>query len=583
MAGLFDLKVKLGVDNIEEEKKSKLFKDFKKAGGDVVEVEESEEEWTKKKLKSLIEQKKEEERKLREQEELLEKVRLENLRREQEQNKTKSTSEGTPVIVGSRPKLEYFIEMLSALFSTWLGGVLTIFTNRISKKFLKLSGENFKEHMIASYKILMPIFLQNNDTSRLIRMKLRKLEKPYYFEYLYRFLLLYEQSFFTLIDDLISKKKYPEETVPIFIKLYKRIYLLLQYQQALQDSITYVLSCDMEVRRTTRTSVENHTILLKKAIEFVISEYYEKLNLLIDYYFKLRTWKNYNLAGSAINFIDFLSFTEEDKIGFYTRKWEIEDDEEEQKRKKEEEKKLKEEEEKQRAILLSQVEKGLDFIKKNFSPRELLSQTHKRKDLNPIWEINEKAFVLLSLFRFFEKEFSFLFSSNRYEFDWIQKEDGKAFDVKKIISDQFARIQNLNQKEHDYTRLSIMINNLTGFKSSKTITSNPEVQHALSQQEGIYRLMLENARLIIEEIMRFLGYFATDPEKMKEVIKHPNATISPETEFAPKRIVHGKTLGESIELCYAVTCALYFLVKEGDLSGYGLFIKEPKQLGELLA
>jgi len=601
-------KEKLGINELNYNEQKKLFNDFVEIGGRIVELTKDEQEQLNERLEKWIEKKEEEQRQrlLEEQKKRDEEIARQRAIAEQEKLQ-RLLSEGTAgqvkrqilpkEIRPQKPKkpkepnpTQDFFSRLAARIVCILYGVFSFSGGRFSRGFLDLTLFDLKNSLIECQQILVSILHQDKAFSREIRKLLEETGYPFYYELIYRFFMIYEEELFNSISELRKGEDSIDRGKFIFIKLFKKILSLSRYHPSLYNAFEKALALEKNIRNLGGNVVDYNLRKLYRCYHFLFYKYYPKILNLVDFYYKDEIY-----MGRRISYSEFLGISEVDSLGYYTHLWKEEDEKEKQKKerqakeaskilekeKTEEEHVLKPEEIEELKSLPQAVSEGIRIIKEKVNFREILQYYNEMRDPKTLLPIHDKAFLAGILLEFFDKQFSFLFISSSVQFN-IYFDRGQRRDLKGALKDLYFHIDEVYKRLYEYVRI------VTDIKKIKEDTfMHSKEQFTRLQQLDLQRNMVSRAirnqtQGIIEDFEKNLQIIIGDYEKDKRYIQNPDEIISFDTRFAGKKFFRRESVIEIIRKAFYFASALNYLLREGELSGAFVVLKEPVYLKGLL-
>lgn len=602
------IREKLDFGSLEGSDRAALFDDFKKVGGNVIKLghdyksdekdkfdkflEEKAEAEKKKRKKELnakekeknfqAKQKLDKERKQKEAEELEE---LENRKlspeerkqivEEKRKEKHEQTIKNRVIRQQHDEKLDKQMSLISAKISCIFGGVFNLFGSKFSRKFILRDTLTFlKTSLQNTRQVLTSVLHQDESVIALVKDGLERQEHTYYFELLARFDNILDEKNFQLIAGASLAAKPIDESKPYFKKLFKQMYILKPYFKLLQNSVGVVLKMEEKIRKLQPSLVNNNIQTVLDTVNFVFHRYFPRIELLISYYYK-----KYKNVHKGSNVREFLEFDEKDVLGYYTHAWK----EEEKYRLKKATIEAAIKSNKERPVYSEDVmknidevpdvpnfaRKGLKLIYDNHDFRKALSFYKGSKDARKLFQLVDKVFLMYSLIDFFEKEFSFLFVSDKVQFDMFTDKMGRKIDTKNTIKRIHYKFNDIYRKIKEYLKLLVDYNRVV----DKAVGSK-EIKRIEHQRESLYRTMNQEARKIVEDLLKMFQYVVRDSTSEKKVVINPNYKLD-FRKSTEHNVCNHINVMDAFVFALEFLSGFYHILRFGDLTPDTVFIDKP--------
>ncbi len=546
---LDEIRERTGIAGLSEKEKKEMFQKFVNAGGKVVNIEENKRKEQLKKRTNII---------------------LEN----KEQTKIKSESKKVEFEKDykSYNPINRWIEKISSMLDCFFNRILSFGGKSFTEKFKNFLLIDFQNALLRSRMILASILYQDKIVSQEIKKKLLLDNTfPYYYELIYRYDNIYDENKFAFLDRMKISLETVDEIKPVILYIFKELMVLQPYLASLKAGIEKSLWLEKELRNLPSTVYYENLKKMTSNIDFIFGKVYSKLFLLVDFYYRQRARLNKTLR-------EFLDFEEKDSIGYYTFIWKQElvkmMKEEERLTKERLEEKSKQEIENAILDLSENVASGINLILSNISPEQNMKKFIESKDNRALFNIRDKVFYTYLILDFFDKEFSFIFTSNRVEFGIVFVE-GNRIDVRKELSNIYYRVNNLLEKIEDYLKLLKELKKVEedGFMSFQE--KNSRLNQISIQRSQISRMIRRDAKNLFEEFSNKLLYIISDYHGENKILQNPDRIIEFDLQLDGERFSNGKKVIEIIENAYRYASAASFLFAEADLGGLGIFLEKP--------
>ncbi len=547
---LDEIRERTGIVGLTEKEKKEMFQKFVNAGGKVVELEEN-------RKKSNIRRH-------------LDLSEIENKKKSLSQNIKKSqSSQISSKIEKSYNPINRWIEKFSSMLDCFFNRILSFGGKSFTERFKNFLLIDFQNTLLKSRMILASIIYQDKIVSLEIRKKLLLDNSfPYYYELLYRYDNLYDENKFSFLDRLKISLETVDEVKPVILDIFKGLMILQPYLSSLKAAVERSLWMERELRKLPTSIYYENLKKMNSYIDFIFNKVYPKLFVLVDFYYRNRSKLNESLR-------DFLGFGEKDSMGYYTFIWK----QELEKIMKEEEKKSKEEKEKREEANLIEdlslnVKEGLEFLLANIKPEENLRKFSENKDVRALFNVKDKIFYTYLILDYFDKEFSFIFTSNRVEFGVIFI-DGNRIDVKKDFSNIYYRINNVFEKIDDYLKIIKELKKIEEDNFMPFQEKSSRMNQCSIQRSQLSRLIRKEAKSIFEEFENKLLFIISDYRGENKILQNPENVIEFDLQLDGERFSNGKRVIDILEVAYKYSSAVSFLFSQADLGGLGIFVEKP--------
>lgn len=471
-----------------------------------------------------------------------------------------------------------WIERFSARLGCVFSGILSFNGDSFKNSFRDLVLNQYQNVLLNSRMILASILYQD----KLVANEIKKsffmdTIFPYNYELIYRFDNLYTNELFDKLSILRHSLQLVKEIKPLLIQIFKSILVIQPYYVYLKTAVEKALIAEKNIRRFDPSITYDNLKKIYSFIDFVFLKLYPRLFTVIDWYYKT------DALVKEESFKDFLKFYDEDVIGYYTNKWKEElaaaAKKDGDKSKDAERSLLSASGESQPPGFIQMddndpIKKGLRIIEKNLKLNDILNGYTEQKDIRSLFSIKDRVFVTYCLIDFFDKEFSYIFTSNKVKLN-IGFLEGKRSDMKRELSDTYYKLNNMLERVNEYLKIIKEIKKLENdsFVSLQERSSRSN-QYSL-QRSQVSRTMRKDAKEFFEEFSQKLLFLLSDYQTHRKIIENPDAVIVFDKKIDGERLTNGKKVIESVEEAYCFSSAAYFLLTDGDLSSFGLIIEKP--------
>ncbi len=567
---LDEIREKLKLDSLDDKIKKEMFNKFVDAGGKVVDLN--------KKSKKHAE-------------------KMASIKKNRSKNPEVLSSGPAPVVsyrIIQKKRIKFnpiepednpinkWIERFSAKLGCYFSGIISFDGESFKNSFRDLLIYQYQNNLLNSRMILASVLYQD----KLVVNEIKKASFqdsifPYNYELIYRFDNLYNPEIFDQLVVMRHSLHLVKDIQSLLLQLFKSILVIQPYYVYLKTAIEKALITEKNIRNMDPAITYDNLKKLYGYVDFVFLRLYPRLFSLIDWYYKNDT------KDTGESYKDYLKFSEEDVIGYYTNKWKAELAAAVKKDKHDAEKKSGEEiksGEDQAAVndevVLADedpIKKGLEMIENNIKLRNILANFSDQHDIRSLFPVRDRVFITLCIVDYFDKEFSFIINSNKVGLN-IAFVDGKRSDLKRELMDTYYKINLIMERVNEYLKVVREIKKLENdsFVSFQERTTRSN-QYSL-QRSQISRTMRKDARELFEEFSKKLLIILGDYQGGRKIIENPDETLQFDTKIDGTRYADGKKIIELIGDAYNFSCAALFLLTQGDLSSFGLIMEKSMYL-----
>ena len=541
MRKIDDTKKTIGVADLKESERKKIFSDLTKAGGKVI---NDPYEHTKKPAgRGAIDREKQKEYK----------KRIDEHRRNmQSEGAKKSTT-----IKKSPPSGYRNIPSLGFFSNLKLNFRLRIF--KICQSGYSLFHHKFIKNLYGSYRTAFlkaklqysDIFKKNITESKEIIDQLDS-QNPIFFKLMEIMGEIDDIPEIDIVQINISELQQP------LMEIFKALSLLHPYENTLLNA--YLRAIDLKHAKDSQKHSTQKKVI-KNALYIIFNELYPRLHWLMCHYYK-----SYVRLGDIRTVESLLNISPVEKP---TRTNVPAAPKTTVPRKIEKHTEAAEETEphqKQAVLILPQeVKKGLEIM-------GVYNYEQLRKEFDPKGNFesiksNDKAFIAILIFNEFIKEFSFILNTNKIKFISSMGSTNHQANLKAL----YYEINKPMEALKIYSASSVIYEQA---KREKPINSSQYINYANRLQEITSRCENDgkNVRILIKDYMGKLAdemkILSDDMDGKQVIIQNPQEPLRMDTAIEGNRKLNGKKVFEAINLCYYFASAfVYRLSVRGDLSG----------------
>lgn len=567
-----DLRQKLNLDSLDDRKKKEMFEKFVNVGGQVVDADAEDRKKRSKEIDDKI-------ARMRTDDTTYEEMK----RSKKNRPPKKGMIDLSPGSRKSNP-INQWIEVFSSRWGCVLSGILTMNAQDLKGHFKDMILMQYQNVLLTTRMILASILYQDKFVGNEIKKRfLVDVIYPYYYELIYRFDNLFDDDLFSHLATLRQQKEISPDAKGLLIRVFKGLFVIQPHYQSLKSGVEKALNIEAEIRKLDPSLTADNLKKLNANIDFVFTRFYTRLYALVEYFHKT------DLVAKKKPFKDYLKLQDEDYIGYYTNKWKEElvvqaRQEAESKRKVDAEMKSCNAAMSPKSAIPDDsdpIRRGLRIIEGYVGFKELLHCYYEKKDTRAFFPLNDKVFLTYTLVDFFDKEFSYLYTSNKVSFGIVYS-DGKKLDLKTELSDLNYRLSGIYEKSNEYLKLIKEIRKLDD-DAYMTIQERSARSNQLSlQRSQISRTMRKDVKDFFEEFSKKFLVLVSDYRGEKKIVQNGENLIVFDKKIDGDRYIDGKRVSDAIQDAYCYASALNFLLVDGDLSGFSLMLEKPVYLSAQL-
>ncbi|MGC8764601.1 MAG: hypothetical protein ACP5QT_01780 [Brevinematia bacterium] len=556
-----EIRERTGIKELSEKEKKEMFKKFVEAGGRVVNLDEEE-------RKNILVGKRSGRG-----------VAIATQRDETEvDGKNKAYSKRIVKLERSKAfnPFNRWIEKFSSRIDCFVNGILTFSGKAFAERFRKLFLVDFQNALLGSRMILASVLYQDKFASQEIKKKLLLDNTfPYYYELIYRYDNIYTEERYEVIERMRFSLDIVEDLRPVIMDIFKDIMILQPYFVSLKSAIEKALWLEKELRGINSTVYFENLHKLNGYVDFVFNKVYPKLFILVDYFYRDRT----NLRKK---FREFLNFGEQDTLGYYTFNWKkelLKSIKEEEKKGSEQKEKIGSqesvEEVKEEAQEVSNVvAEGIKLIVKNINPLKSLKQYLENKDLRAIFSPRDKVFLSFLVLDYFDKEFSFIFTSNKVEIG-IAFIEGNRMDLRKELTNIYYRVNGIFERVDEYLKVIKEIKKIENDSFLSFQEKTGRLNQYSIERSQLSRMIRRDMKNLFDEFSNKLLYLISDYNGERKILQNPEDIMEFDVKIDGERFSNGKKVIDIIEAAYKFCSGALFLLSDADLGGLGIFLEKP--------
>ncbi len=551
MGNLDDIKRKLNIENLNDDERKKLFKDFTNHGGKAVDLEE---EKRRKRQSGSISKKQSSSSNKKNYSSSGQKKSTANL------NQNKVPLNKNTILKRNKPSL--FQKFGTKLFS---------FFNRVTN----FSGFYFHPNFIHSATVdFLDSFLNLQRVSIIILHSKSMSDfdiKHYFFKkypLYYELLLKINQI---KIDDIIAPIKEKEKTSPSLrimkgdlekevTSLFKILYILLPYKKHLPEAYREGFRILEKKEKMPSSVINTYMGKVRRDVMFIFEKFMVKL------FYAFLQIVNLNFKINSRELPIFLELKNKDKVTGMQSEIEKEFKSKEEKTKNEENEKEKKtvEETEQELNLSDDIKEGIVII----DELDFTNFGNSKESPFYYYDKKDKVYKVAAILDHFEREYSFLMTGTKVKY-YMEHHEGQKFDPKKELNEEYLQINTVIDNIREYSQQIKEINKTEENSNIPAMQKHNLIHKATIQKSKIsmsLRARLANAmqqiQKTLDKIIKNHNIFLAEPEKKLFF-----------NDMGQNKSLAGKTHKEAIEDFFSFISAFNYLLTQGNLGGAGNVIR----------
>ena len=571
---IYKIREKIGIDNLDLEQRRKLFEEFVKHGGQV--IDESKRPhgiiFRKKRIEdsksAVISEQKTIDSSTNTKEASIHtppKASILTSYREDFKSKTKGLK------TKHKRKRYKLSDRIILYYKGLKHGIIGLNAKKLSKRFIEFIETDTANSLVDLNLAVISLLTDKTSIKQQI-VQISKGSNSTFYEFIIRLSLLYNEEEFNSIKKLLSIKKIPHSKYQyIFKNFFKRFYILAPYTSISKLYLEKALEIYKKKNNTDPDTIEKMKIHLKSCINILFYDFLPKFHILLCLIAK----KYYPLYSQSLD--DFLEMTEKDKIGYITKIEKKKRIEMLKKRKEFLERREKKEtpEAKAREELIEpprHVQRGFTLIDELIPVFESKLMFDPGNKLN-LLEKNDKMYKTAILTEIFEQEYSFILTTSKIQFN-IDYQEQKKIDIKEDLNNAYIDFSKARENVKEYidvikeikkteenVRLTvyqkeILLDKLDKKKSYLNRTSRAMIAETMKEIEGILSIVIE------------------DYGKSKRLLQNPDEFLQFDPNIDGEKRLNEKKVIEAIVETFLFSATFTFMLKYGELSGPGIYIEK---------
>ncbi len=545
MKELDKTKQNIRINEIEDSKRKDLFNKFKDAGGKVLSERDE--------RRSLI----------------IDREKQKMHQKKLDEHYSNKRVPSTKRVVSSKPGSSFVQPVSSSFFDRLrirmrlrFQGVTGFNTVFFKNSFFQKFNNYYKPSMIETQMLFLALFKKDPQTGSRIIRSLDKIS-PIYYELIEKAGDLYEPY---LINQILEGfQNYPDVPQPLselrnaLNELFRKLFILKPYENTIYNS--FEKSIDMSISYNEGKKDKNiRKKDLKNSLFILFNKLYPRLHTIFCYYNNVL----FTETDKAIE--DLLSISQAEKPGNRIRK---DNNKLIQTDNSEIQSESSETEVSTDTISLSEpVKEGLKLMYK-FDNKTLRSM-YDKKGLFELLHDSDKVLLVYMLFLEFEKEYSFILTTNQIKYS-IDFSTNVKIDYRSKMQDFFNQLNKCQDAFRSYYEAALEYNKISNEKpmnNSQYIAYSKRLDDSLKKMKQIGSMSRMVIKSFMDNLAAELNILIDDINGRQRFISNPQDILEFSFEIEGDKKLKNKKIYEALELVYNYASALsYRISSDGDLSG----------------
>lgn len=552
-------KQNIGVQNLDEKTRKDLFEKFVEGGGKVVEE---------KGLRRAISIDREQQKELSRRE--LKAERNKRVAREQASEEQKGAGKATAETGSDISSIALALWKLKLHVKMKFLGVTGLSGYFFSDRFFKKFNNVYKPALMDIQILFLEMFMKNPAVGRNITAKLDEI-KPLYYELIEMVGNLFDKiEADQIMDRYVNFPDLPKKIVDLkehILRLYRKLYVLNTFENSILQAYEQAIAIYLRVEENAADSHFTLSRRMRNSVFVIFHKLFPRLHMLFCKY-RGRPYDAYDPDIAAI-----LGVTEAEKPGnrqlakYFEEAASLQEEDEATETA---EKAGEPDQAKAKAI-----RQGLEMM-------AVLDMTRLRKeyDKSRLFERvsdGDKVFITYLLFNEFDREYSFIMTTNKIKFrtDFVAR---TKVDFKTRLIDLYDKMRKSSDSLREYAEELMNYDKARREKptsSSQYIEYTKRMEVVERKKDSIGKNALAIVRDYMIGIAQELRVLLDDMDGAQIYIENPQEVLAFDPLIEGEKKINGKKIYEALYIvyCYAVAFA-HRLGDSGDLSGALEFKKE---------
>jgi len=560
MSDIDKTKKNIGIPDMDEKTRKKMFKQFVDAGGEVPSDRQKrrnlsiDREKQRDYLKKIDSQKQKNNQRIKRQ------PTKPTLKNKSQQNKQSSFSK-----IVDRLKLKILLKFhqvaqFNALYFNF--------------KFLKKFNNIYRPAITEIQLDYFHLFKSNPSVAKRIIPRLNKTKKIYY-ELIEMTADLFEKTYMDqIVEQYLNFPDIPKRLKDLkepLLTLYRKIYLLKSFENTILNGFWKAMDLEYKLKENEISShvLNQNKRKVKNNLFIIFHKLFPKLHLLFCFY------NNTCLSIENVEIEKFLSISEDEKPGNKIFQQNYSNQEEtniSDKTSKQDQKGKKDN------SLDQATTEGLSLMY-NIKLQELKQKFDKKqqfKHVNP----NDTVFITFLLFLEFDHEYSTILTTNKIKYNVTFEKNGK-IDFKIILADLYNKMRECLVNLHNYSEAIVTYQKK---RQDKPANQNQhyvyvkELESLKKEINLISKTAKNSIKEFMDEVVKNLEVLTKDMEGEQHYVQNPQDVLEYKIEIEGNEKLNNKKVYEAVNIVHNFAKAFsYRLSTEGDLFPPLLHSKEKSE------
>ncbi len=554
-----EIRNRIGIDRLDEAERKRLFQEFVKAGGKVIEE---------KRKRSALTFDREKQRQVLKTIEKKRRGISETKDRELKRFEEKLSKEEkkTPLPAEAEPG---FWDKVKVYFYALKHRTISLSGKQISKNFLKFMIRRAWPVMRQFSSILSQISSLPKNNLKILYKRLYDTQK-YYIDLFEKMAKLYDEEEFKTFNYFYERKNLGYSVKPKHIEyqvksLFRKIFIISFFMGGCYKTLNIAIKTWGELTGASSDVVNRRWEILKLGINTIFFQIFPKLHSIMLLYIRRK------ISLRSKWFFEYLKIEDKERVGYKSYKELFEEVKIEPVKilKKEEEKPVEKkfyeltEEEIKKLDLEDEVKRGLTIMKKvdfNTLIENISDKIPNIQSAPP----EDKTLITFLLLREFEQEYSFLLTSPSIRYLAEYTKEGR-IDYKEEFNLIYSRFTLFLKEFYEYFNITARIKEVKSDKLINEIEKYNRLTGLEARRSAVGHDLRKKTKTTLQEISNKLKRII---EQKENLLENPEEELHFDTTIESKKKVEGKKVIEALqEAVDFISAMIYRLSPEGDLYG----------------
>jgi len=448
---------------------------------------------------------------------------------------------------------------LKFLKVTWLNGYY------FNIRYLERFNNDYKTALIEIQMVFLDVFKKNLQNGNRITRKLDK-SKPLYYELLEMISNVYDNhSAAEIVDHYVNFPDVPKKVAELkkpLMEIYRRLYVLKLYENTIYNTFLTVIDFQEKLENGKSSSYSINRKRIKKDLFIVFHKLYPRLHWLFCFYEQRFFEMNDPLIETVLSIVR----TEKpgNRVYVLKKKKEAEAEAEVQTSV------VSENDEVEKSEKTEAVKEGLELMYDLDFDR--LRSEYDRSGLFEMAEQGDPVLVTYLLFSEFDKEYSFVLTSNKIKYSVDFGDRGKT-DYKAIFQNLYNEMRKCSKSLKDYAETYKMYESVRAEKNvgkSLYIEYTKRLDTLKKKKESAGNQARHRVADYMKKVCEEVEPLIRDINGDQRFIVNPQEILDFNSDIEGHRKLNGKKIYEAVHTLFNFASAMVSrLGYDGDLSGQG--------------